>query len=152
MEEKRRDTASSPAAPSSAEMGSTTTRRRAGALKRKANSQSMSNSSPGPSKRITRDKSSLILQPQVNHSGPLTRARHGAPSNLEFASPLGSGFPKPDELVLVKDVSKNDELEDLNKASEEWEALEAKIEADFESIRSRDTNAHVVPNHCGELS
>ncbi|KAI3441309.1 uncharacterized protein J3R85_002585, partial [Psidium guajava] len=38
------------------------------------------------------------------------------------------------------------------RASEQWEALEAAIEADFEAIRSRNADAHVVPNHCGWFS
>lgn len=39
--------------------------------------------------------------------------------------------------------------EQLKKESE-WESLEASIEAEFKAIRSRDTNAHVVPTHCGQ--
>jgi SWI/SNF related-matrix-associated actin-dependent regulator of chromatin subfamily C len=38
--------------------------------------------------------------------------------------------------------------EQLKKESE-WESLEAEIEAEFKTIRSRDANAHVVPTHCG---
>ncbi|KAK8564318.1 hypothetical protein V6N13_005448 [Hibiscus sabdariffa] len=153
MEEKRRDTGNSPAGPSSAEPESTSTRRRGGALKRKANSLSGSSSSSTPSKRVTREKSNLISHSPVNHYGPLTRARQGAPSgNVALGSSSGSDGAKLEEARTVKQSIKAEDLEELNKASEEWEALEAKIEADFEAIRSRDSNAHVVPNHCGWFS
>lgn len=42
------------------------------------------------------------------------------------------------------------EAEAERKAIEEWEALEASVEAEFEALRSRDPNDHVVPNHCGK--
>ncbi|PPR90503.1 hypothetical protein GOBAR_AA30176 [Gossypium barbadense] len=147
MEEKRRDAVNSPAEPELA-----STRRRGGALKRKVNSLSGSSSSSTPSKRVTREKSNLISHSPVNHYGPLTRARQGAPSgNLALGSSSGSGGAKLEETNLVKQSVKAEDLEEL-KASEELEALEAKIEADFEAIRSRDSNAHVVPNHCGWFS
>ncbi|XP_039055031.1 SWI/SNF complex subunit SWI3D-like [Hibiscus syriacus] len=153
MEEKRRDAGNSPAGPSSAEPESASTRRRGGALKRKANSLSGSSSSSTPSKRVTREKSSLISYPPVNHYGPLTRARQGAPSgNVVLGLSLGSDGAKLGEARAVKQSVKAEDLEELNKASEEWEALEAKIEADFEAIISRDINAHAVPNHCGWFS
>ncbi|KAK5837892.1 SWI/SNF complex subunit SWI3D -like protein [Gossypium arboreum] len=154
MEEKRRDAGNSPAGPSSAELEPATTRRRVGAQKRKANSLSGSSSSSTPSKRATREKSSnLISHSSINHNGPLTRARQGAPSG-NLALGLGSGFggAKLEERILVKESVKAEDLEELNKASEELEALEAKIEAEFEALRSRDSNAHVVPNHCGWFS
>ncbi|KAK8613699.1 hypothetical protein V6N13_101456 [Hibiscus sabdariffa] len=153
MEEKRRDAGNSPAGPSSAEPESTSSRRRGGALKRKTNSFSGSSSSSTPSKRVTREKSNLIPHPPVNHFGPLTRARQGAPSgNVALGSSSGSDGVKLEEASAVKQSTKAEDLEELNKASEEWEALEAKIEAEFEAIRSRDSNAHVVPNHCGWFS
>ncbi|GMJ06896.1 SWITCH/SUCROSE NONFERMENTING 3D [Hibiscus trionum] len=153
MEEKRRDASNSPAGPSSAEPDSASTRRRGGALKRKANSLSGSGSSSTTSKRVTREKSNLISHPPVNHYGPLTRARQGAPSgNVALGSSSGSDGVKLEEAIAVKQSVKAEDLEELNKASEEWEALEAKIEAEFEAIKSRDRNAHVVPSHCGWFS
>ncbi|XWS67930.1 hypothetical protein CRYUN_Cryun04dG0047100 [Craigia yunnanensis] len=153
MEEKRWDAGNSPAGPSSAEPEPTSTRRRAGAQKRKANSLSGSSSSSTPSKRVTREKSNMISHPPINHYGPLTRARQGAPSgNLALGLGSGSGSAKLEEASLVKESVKAEDLEELNKASEEWEALEAKIETEFEAVRSRDSNAHVVPNHCGWFS
>ncbi|XP_022746837.1 SWI/SNF complex subunit SWI3D-like [Durio zibethinus] len=153
MEEKRRDAGNSPAAPSSVEPEPASTRRRAGAQKRKANSLSGSSSSSTPSKRVSREKSNMISYSPINHYGPLTRARQGAPSGnlaLGWVSELGGA--KLGETSLVKESVKAEDLEELNKASEEWDALEAKIEAEFEAIRSRDSNAHVVPNHCGWFS
>ena len=148
MGEKRRDAGNSPAGPSSAEPEPESTRRRAGAQKRKANSLSGSSSSSTPSKRVTREKSNLIFHPPINHY--LTRARQGAPSgNLAFGLGSGSRGTRLEETSLVKESVKSEDLDELNKASEEWEALEAKIEAEFEAVRYRNSNAHVVPNHCG---
>ncbi|XWS62809.1 hypothetical protein CRYUN_Cryun06bG0042300 [Craigia yunnanensis] len=150
MEEKRRDAGNSPAGPSSAEPEPASTRRRAGAQKRKANSLSGSSSSSTPSKRVTREKSNLISHPPINHYGPLTRARQGAPSgNLPLGLGSGSGGAEREKTSFVKESVKAEDLEELNKASEEWEALEAKIEAEFEAVRYRNSNAHVIPNHCG---
>ncbi|KAK8562942.1 hypothetical protein V6N12_011006 [Hibiscus sabdariffa] len=153
MEEKRRDAGNSTAGTSSAELEPEpepfTTRRRGGAHKRKANPLSGSNSSSTPSKRVTREKLNLIPHSPINHNGPLTRARQGTPSG-NLASGLSGA--KLEERILVKESVKAEELEELNKASEELEALEAKIEAEFEALRSRDSNAHVVPNHCGWFS
>lgn len=56
---------------------------------------------------------------------------------------------KPELLLNAADGEKPKEEEERNKAIREWEALEAKIEADFEGVRSRGSNVHVVPNHCG---
>lgn len=42
-------------------------------------------------------------------------------------------------------------LAEMLKKESEWESLEAAIEAEFEAIRSRGANAHVVPTHCGEI-
>ncbi|KAL4279219.1 hypothetical protein GQ457_03G002820 [Hibiscus cannabinus] len=149
MDEKRRDAGNSTAGTSSAEPEPSTTRRRGGAHKRKANSLSGSSSSSTPSKRVTREKLNLIPHSPINHNGPLTRARQGTPSG-NLASGLSDA--KLEERILVKESVKAEELEELNKASEELEALEAKIEAEFEALRSRDSNAHVVPNHCGWFS
>ncbi|KAK8616394.1 hypothetical protein V6N13_017944 [Hibiscus sabdariffa] len=145
MEEKRRDTGNSPAGPTSGEPEPATTRRRGGAHKRKANSLSGSSSSSTPSKRVTREKLNLTSHSPINHNGPLTRARQGTPSG-NVASVLGGA--KLEEMILVKESVKAEEFEELNKASEELEALDAMIEA----LRSRDSNAHVVPNHCGWFS
>ena len=161
MEEKRREAGTQPvagASDSSALAEPTSSRRRAGAHKRKAGNLSgaASNSSSSmPSKRMTREKASLSLHSPI-HNGPLTRARQG-PSNLASAAAVasasaaagvrGAGFAvdKPKELAAAQ-------AEALERRKEsELEALEAAIEADFEALRSRGANAHVVPSHCGEL-
>ncbi|EOA15972.1 hypothetical protein CARUB_v10004067mg [Capsella rubella] len=155
MEEKRRDSSgtlasagSSGDSPASEPMPAT--RRRGGGLKRKANALGGSYfSSSTPSKRmLTREKAMLASFSPV-HNGPLTRARQ-APSNM-----LSAADGVKSELLNVAvgtDGEKPKEEEERNKAIREWEALEAKIEADFEAIRSRDSNVHVVPNHCGWFS
>ncbi|KAJ6739049.1 SWI/SNF COMPLEX SUBUNIT SWI3D [Salix koriyanagi] len=122
-----------------------TSRRRAGGLKRKVNSLSNSLSSPLTSKRPTREKaavSNLSI-----HNGPLTRARQ-IPNIL--ASSASSAGVKIEQKVVaaVPDAAAVVEEERRSRVEE----LQAEIEAEFEVIRSRDSNAHVVPNHCGWFS
>ncbi|OIW08707.1 hypothetical protein TanjilG_03383 [Lupinus angustifolius] len=167
MEEKRRDAA--PRFPSPADSPSsepTPTRRRAGGHKRKANA---SNSSSTPSKRATREKASLLHPPPL-HNGPLTRARQ-IPTNLSASvsasaaaaasSSAASGgsdsapaLPKHSEHVAQKHSSGGESvvLAEEQKEESELESVEAAIEAEVEAIRSRGTNAHVVPTHCGWFS
>ncbi|KAJ6402799.1 hypothetical protein OIU84_014829 [Salix udensis] len=123
----------------------TTSRRRAGGLKRKVNSLSNSLSSPLTSKRPTREKaavSNLSI-----HNGPLTRARQ-IPNIL--ASSASSAGVKIEQKVVaaVPDAAAVVEEERRSRVEE----LQAEIEAEFEVIRSRDSNAHVVPIHCGWFS
>ncbi|CAH2076844.1 unnamed protein product [Thlaspi arvense] len=150
MEEKRRDAGTLAAGGSSGDSPASepTTRRRGGALKRKANALGTSNSSSTSSKRmLTREKAMLASFSPV-HNGPLTRARQ-APSNMPSVAGVKSEMLNA---AVGTDGEKPKEEEERNKAIREWEALEAKIEADFEAIRSRDSNVHVVPNHCGWFS
>lgn len=158
MEEKRRDTANLP--PNTTDSPSSeppSSRRRAGAQKRKASALGGSNSSSGPSKRVTRDKSALSHPP--NHNGPFTRARLGPNNGAGAASAnaaggLAAGSVKAEGSLLHSEVQRGDALvaaaEELNKASR-LANLEASFEADFEAIKSRGANVHVVPNHCGEF-
>ncbi|XP_038887838.1 SWI/SNF complex subunit SWI3D [Benincasa hispida] len=159
MEEKRRDSGNLPAnttdSPSSEPPSS---RRRAGAHKRKASALSGSNSSSGPSKRVTRDKSALSHPP--NHSGPFTRARLGPNNGAGAASAnaaggFAAGSVKAEGSLFHSEVQRGDALvaaaEELNKASR-LANLEASFETDFEVIKSRGANVHVVPNHCGWFS
>ncbi|WZY68176.1 hypothetical protein YC2023_000416 [Brassica napus] len=145
MEERRRDaggTLASAGSSGDSPASEPTPRRR---VKRKSNALGASNSSSTSSKRmLTREKAMLASFSPV-HNGPLTRARQ-APSNMPSATEA-----KP-ELLSAPDGEKPKEEEERNKAIREWEALEAKIEADFEGIRSRGSNVHVVPNHCGWFS
>ncbi|XP_061363567.1 SWI/SNF complex subunit SWI3D-like [Gastrolobium bilobum] len=162
MEEKRRDAASHPPptvnSPASEPASS---RRRAGSHKRKASALNASNSSSTPSKRITREKASPLHPPPL-HNGPLTRARQ-IPSNLSSAalySAAGGGSASAPAAVKHSERGSQTQAlggdsvalaEQLEKESE-WESIEAAIEAEFEAIRSRGTNAHVVPTHCGWFS
>ncbi|KAL5788564.1 hypothetical protein ACOSP7_005513 [Xanthoceras sorbifolium] len=161
MEEKRREAGTQPAASSSVAAAAAaesspsepaSSRRRAGGQKRKANALSAANASSTPSKRVTREKNLISHPPIYNHNGPLTRAR--GPNTLATSAAGGSVFPAPTggKLESARDDAKLEAIEELNKVSEAWEALETKIEADFEAIRSRDSNVHVVPTHCGWFS
>ncbi|XP_027357057.1 SWI/SNF complex subunit SWI3D-like [Abrus precatorius] len=154
MEEKRRDAPSSAVDSPASEPASS--RRRAGGNKRKASALNASNSSSTPSKRTSRDKASPLHPPPL-HNGPLTRARQ-TPNNLSAAAVAGSASApaavKHSERAALIQASGADSValaEQLKKESE-WETLEAAIEAEFEAIRSRGTNAHVVPTHCGWFS
>ncbi|XP_022952326.1 SWI/SNF complex subunit SWI3D-like isoform X1 [Cucurbita moschata] len=159
MEDKRRDAGNLPAnstdSPSSEPPSS---RRRAGAQKRKASTLGGSISSSAPSKRVTREKSALSHPP--NHNGPFTRARFG-PNNVAGAASANGGLAsaagsvKTEGSLLHSEVQRGDALvaaaEELNKATR-LANLEASFEADFEAIKSRSANSHVVPNHCGWFS
>jgi SWI/SNF related-matrix-associated actin-dependent regulator of chromatin subfamily C len=46
----------------------------------------------------------------------------------------------PDAAAVVEEEERRSRVEEL----------QAEIEAEFEVIRSRDSNAHVVPSHCGK--
>uniref|UniRef100_A0A2P2MHF1 SWIRM domain-containing protein n=1 Tax=Rhizophora mucronata TaxID=61149 RepID=A0A2P2MHF1_RHIMU len=131
--------------PASSEPASS--RRRAGGQKRKANAISTSNSSSTPSKRLTREKAAIGHAP--NHNGPLTRARQ-TPNNSPYSAAAYTANMKLEESVaaVAPDNAKAPEEDEGSKLAE----LEAAIEAEIEAIRSRDTNAHVVPSHCGWFS
>lgn len=149
MEDKRSEAGTAPAAgvesPASEPASS---RRRAGAQKRKASNLGASNSSSAPSKRVTREKALLSHAPI--HNGPLTRARQG-PNNFAGAAVFASAGGAAASAKKSNDqAAPAVSVEELSKESE-LEALEAVMEAEFEAIRSRGANAHVVPSHCGEF-
>ncbi|XP_018451802.1 SWI/SNF complex subunit SWI3D [Raphanus sativus] len=138
MEEKR-TVASAGDSPAS-EPSTTTTRRR---LKRKANALGTSNSSSSKKRMLTREKAMLASFSPV-HNGPLTRARHAPPSNM--AGVKSEVLSAAAVVVVGTDGEKMKEEEERNKGIREWEA---KMEDEFEAVRSRESNVHVVPNHCG---
>ncbi|KAK7283492.1 hypothetical protein RIF29_13043 [Crotalaria pallida] len=160
MELKRRDapppTAGTPASEP------VTSRRRGGGQKRKSNSLNASNSSSTPSKRAAREKALAPHTPSLHHNGPLTRARQ-IPTNhsgsaVATSAAVGGGNPasapaaiKHSKRVVPTGGDSVAVAEEIKKKNE-FEALEASIEAQFEAIRSRATNAHVVPTHCGWFS
>ncbi|ESW03840.1 hypothetical protein PHAVU_011G046200 [Phaseolus vulgaris] len=150
MEEKRRDAAPSAADSPASEPASS--RRRAGGNKRKSAALNASGSSSAPSKRAARDKASPLHPPPL-HNGPLTRARQ-TPNSVAASSSAGASTPaavKHSERTHLSAADSAALAEQLRKESE-WETLEAAIEAEFEAIRSRGANAHVVPTHCGWFS
>ncbi|CAL1353433.1 unnamed protein product [Linum trigynum] len=151
--------AATPGADAQPSADAPSSRRRAGGLKRKANSLSTSTSSSStPSKRMTRDreKAAMSLSLAQIHNGPLTRAARHGPST--FGSSSGgrgaAGGVKLEEkervglAAAMAAAAAEEEEEERNKLEE----LGKKIEAEFEAVRSRDSNAHVVPNHCGWFS
>ncbi|CAN0909900.1 SWI/SNF complex subunit SWI3D [Linum grandiflorum] len=131
-------------------------RRRGGGLKRKANSLSGSSSffsSSAPSKRMTtREKSAMMSSLFSNspvHNGPLTRAaRHGPGTLSSSAAATAPVKLEEKERAGLASVATAAEVEERKRLEE----LEKKIEAEFECVRSREANAHVVPNHCGWFS
>ncbi|OIW05694.1 hypothetical protein TanjilG_23480 [Lupinus angustifolius] len=166
MEEKCRVAASHPPpAANSPVPEQSSTRRRAGGQKRKANALNASNSSSTPSKRATREKASQLHRSPL-HNGPLTRARQ-IPTNLSAAAPadassLAASGGSASATAIVKHTDHAAQKQGLGgdsvvvaeeiKKESKWESVEAAIEAEFEAIRSRGTNAHVVPTHCGWFS
>ncbi|KAL0679673.1 hypothetical protein Bca4012_007654 [Brassica carinata] len=119
------------------------TRRR---LKRKANALGTSNSASA--KRMLKREKAMLASFSPVHSGPLTRARQ-APSSMPSAAGVKAEVLSAAVVVVGTDGEKLKEEEERDKAIREWEA---KIEAEFEAVRSRESNVHVVPNHCGWFS
>ncbi|KAK4258661.1 hypothetical protein QN277_005085 [Acacia crassicarpa] len=156
MEEKHREAAVQPSSNvDSPASESTSSRRRSGGLKRKVNALGASNSTPTPSKRVTREKA-LPAHPPPVHNGPLTRARqipsnHATSALVSGAAASAAHAARLSEHAVTFEASGRESgahAEDIKKESE-WQALEAAIETEFEAIRSRGANAHVVPSHCG---
>ncbi|GFQ00968.1 swi/snf complex subunit swi3d [Phtheirospermum japonicum] len=154
MEEKRRDlTGTPPPLASMAEAPHSeqpVSRRRGGGQKRKSASINSggggsSTSQTTSSKRQAREKPPVVPFPPIHMNGPLTRARLQPYNSNSFA-----------EVAPVKSEAEAREAaakaEEMSRAIENWEALEAKIEAEYEAVKSRDANVHVVPIHAGWFS
>ncbi|KAK9691093.1 hypothetical protein RND81_09G175400 [Saponaria officinalis] len=170
MEDKRRDAGSpSPAATisggSSAKSGESpateppASRRRG--QKRKSTASINSGSSSAPPKRHLREKAaaaaaaasatvgiSSLFSPF--HNGPLTRARQLSDTNAVLNA------VKEEEETAMAAMRDNSVdvvvIEEVDLRSEEFKAFEADIEAEFNSIRSRSDNSHVVPVAAGWFS
>lgn len=167
MEEKRKDTGTPPppsadTPPISADAPSVeppTSRRRGGGHKRKASAIGSGASSTPPSTLSKRQKQSAVPFPPI-HNGPLTRARqqpnHAAAAAAAAAgSPSGFGFTIESEVFPKAEAGVEEAVrveKESNQVKEDLEALEAEIEAEIESIGSRDRNVHIVPTHAGEFS
>ncbi|XP_059647692.1 SWI/SNF complex subunit SWI3D [Cornus florida] len=181
MEEKRKDTGNQPAASSAAAASATATvtatppkqsdtaaseqpsSRRRGQKRKGYNNSSgnTSNSGATSSKRQAREKLSAVPFPPI-HNGPCTRARQSP--NTAAAAAAAASFASSSSAVVKNEQGAVVPLEfgggktakaaeeELKAAKEDLEALEGKIEAEYEIIRSRGTNAHVVPIHCGWFS
>ncbi|KAL3614101.1 hypothetical protein CASFOL_042175 [Castilleja foliolosa] len=153
MEEKGRDLTGTPPPPASMAEAPPSeqpaTRRRVGGQKRKSVSINSgggsSTSQTTSSKRQAREKPPVVPFPPIHMNGPLTRARLQPYNSNSFA-----------EVAPVKSEAEAREAaakaEAMSRAIEDWEAMEAKIEAEYEAVKSRDANVHVVPNHAGWFS
>ncbi|CAA2998970.1 SWI SNF complex subunit SWI3D [Olea europaea subsp. europaea] len=153
MEENRRDSIGTPPPvtsvtqskpPEAPPSEQPTSRRRGGAHKRKSASINVGgglSTQAISSKRQTREKPAPVPFPLIHHNGPFTRLR---------VQPNNNGVSvEPTERVGLEASVKTEERIEVN---ENWEALEAKIKAEYEAIRSRDANVHVVPIHAGWFS
>ncbi|KAL3538957.1 hypothetical protein ACH5RR_002323 [Cinchona calisaya] len=157
MEENRAGTP--PSAVSSAEVpvaeAHASSRRRGQKRRTSANSSGNTSTPSTSSKRQAREKPPTVPFPPI-HNGPLTRARQQPNNSAATAiAPLPSGMRSELPEVEPKEagggeMAKAYELSEATK--EDWQALEAKIEAECEAIRSRDSNVHVVPIHAGWFS
>ncbi|KAK1402640.1 SWI/SNF complex subunit SWI3D [Heracleum sosnowskyi] len=122
-------------------------RRRGGAQKRKLSSLSnLSGHQTSSSKRQAREKPPVVPFHQI-HNGPLTRARL---QPFFEASEVKSEADVANARSLESRAKKVEE--ELVAAREDYEALEAKIEAECKKIMSRNVGDHVVPVHCGWFS
>ncbi|XP_042003068.1 LOW QUALITY PROTEIN: SWI/SNF complex subunit SWI3D-like [Salvia splendens] len=153
MDEKRRDSAANSSPTVSAMEASPSeqpTSRRRGGQKRKSapinNSGGSSASQTASSKRQAREKPPAVPFPPIHMIGPCTRARVQPynSSSLSEAALLKSEVEAREAAAARAD--------EMSRLTENWEAMEAKIEAEYEAIRSRDASAHVVPIHAGWFS
>ncbi|XP_076921639.1 SWI/SNF complex subunit SWI3D-like [Bidens hawaiensis] len=148
-------TAADSAPPSSSEPPQPSRRR---GVKRKSSNFSNTNASTPPtassSKRQTREKPSPVLFSPI-HNGPLTRARL-QPNYAETASfweavEVSGGDGEGEGKVLAAKVAAKVE-EELNARREAWEAVEKKVEKEYDVIKNRGESVHVVPNSAGWFS
>ncbi|KAF5758763.1 putative transcription factor MYB/SANT family [Helianthus annuus] len=153
MEEKHNSpaTAGEQPPPSSSEAPPS---RRRGGLKRKASNLHNNNASTPPppsSKRQTREKPSPVLFSPI-HNGPLTRARlqpnYGDTSTFWEAVAVNEG----EGAVAAAATMAAKVEEELSARREAWEALEAKVEAEYGVVKSRGDSVHVVPVSAGWFS
>lgn len=169
MEEKRREAGSHSPAPtasagSSMKSGDSPATeppapRRRG-QKRKSTSSATLGSSSAPPKRHAREKAAAAAAAAAAgvssfssaiHNGPLTRARQLSDNNAAISSVLNA--INNDLSTAAADAAGGaDGGEMVNVTREDYEALEAAIEAEFEAIRSCGENVHVVPVAAGWFS
>ncbi|KAA8536115.1 hypothetical protein F0562_028593 [Nyssa sinensis] len=169
MEEKRKDTGAQPAVSSAANAATATpskasntgaaeppSSRRRG-QKRKANNTTSGNTSTPPTtslKRQAREKPLAVPFSPI-HNGPCTRARQSpntpaaVAASAAVASSSAAVVKNEAEAVGAPESGRGEAVKAVEEksyaAKEDLEVLETKIVAEYEAIRSRDANAHVVP-------
>ncbi|XAR72821.1 hypothetical protein NMG60_11019591 [Bertholletia excelsa] len=167
--EKRKDTGNQPAANSAA-VGTPTkptegapaadppSSRRRGGQKRKASGGSGGGNSSTPStsslsKRQAREKPTAVPHTSI-HNGPCTRARQSPSTVVSSATSFLDAVKNEVEAMAALEPhgGAGKGTEELSVAEEDSAALETKFEAEFEAIRSRDANVHVVPIPAGWFS
>ncbi|MQL83342.1 hypothetical protein Taro_015839 [Colocasia esculenta] len=157
MEEKGREAplppvSAEPAPPETLVEGS---RRRASAPKRKGPSGSLSSSTSA--KRLAKERNHLpFFVPHVHHNGPVTRARQ-SPNKFAGAA-AAAPPPNPEEKPAASDAAGAAGCKEGEGAGEQQagqdgvldRADEPVVDAEFEAVRTRDSNVHVVPTHAGK--
>ncbi|KAG9440961.1 hypothetical protein H6P81_021126 [Aristolochia fimbriata] len=155
MEDKAREDAAggkTNAEPTPPEVVVEGSRRRAGGLKRKASAASGGGTnSSTPSKRPAKEKP-LASLPHL-HNGPCTRARQ---SPNKFATAAASAQQKP---LVSGSFPATRATRDSAAAGggsilpeEEQRVPQPAIDSEFEAVKSREINAHVVPTPAGWFS
>ncbi|ERN17503.1 hypothetical protein AMTR_s00059p00074030 [Amborella trichopoda] len=126
------------------DMATEGSRRRPNSVKRKA----AGSGSSGPSKRSAKDHKAPLA---ALHNGPCTRARQ-SPNKMPVPLPKASEsllIPPKNEVAMVG----KEGLLVIGEAKVEEEEMpesESPVDMEFEVIRSRNLNAHVVPTPSGK--
>ncbi|KAJ0981916.1 hypothetical protein J5N97_010171 [Dioscorea zingiberensis] len=157
MEEKSRDAPQAPGNPPATLLPETLAegpRRRAGGQKRKAVA-SPAAASPVPSKRLAKERNPYNLPPAI-HSGPLTRARQSpnklaAAAGVQHRGPELGGGSSGAANGLGKVASLAGDLIEIEE-DEMVQAEEPVVDTEFDAVRSRGADVHVVPTHAGWFS
>ncbi|XP_068654365.1 SWI/SNF complex subunit SWI3D-like [Aristolochia californica] len=127
-------------------------RRRAGGLKRKASAAGGGGTNTStPSKRLAKEKPLASLHHL--HNGPCTRARQSP--NKFAAAPASAQQKSADSRPFHVVQATRDSAAaagDLVVAEEEEKVHEPAIDLEFEAVKSREANAHVVPTPAGWFS
>ncbi|KAJ3672850.1 hypothetical protein LUZ60_006224 [Juncus effusus] len=139
--------------------GSSNHRRRSGAVKRKAATaaltalSSLSATLNAPvSKRQSKERNPNLFFQSSHHSGPLTRARQ-SPSKLPWSGSNEALDMEMEDLVGgagLDLVMVGEETEDLLSVGKEEE--ESVVDLEFEAVKSRAKDVHVVPTFSGWFS
>ncbi|XP_068657718.1 SWI/SNF complex subunit SWI3D-like [Aristolochia californica] len=152
MEDKGREDAAggkTNAEPAQPEVVVEGSRRRAGGLKRKASAASGGGTnSSTPSKRLAKEKPLVSLS--QHHNGPWTRARQ---SPNKFAAAAASTQQKPADSGAFPVVqATGDSVAAAGDSDVSEEEQKPAIDSEFEAVKSREANAHVVPTPAGWFS